>query len=586
MNSENTHRLLRRQLKKVDLTNEQLEALMPFLASVDEAYKSFDKDLNHLENVLEVNSNELYKANEQLKNENLQKAKEVTKAKTSLKNVVNNVTDIIIEMDKDGNFTYLNNAWEKFAEELPEESIGKNYLEFTPQIKSFDLSLNQKIIQRDFNKFKTVFSRYNKCGDLIWWELSTKMIKSKDGQIEGAIASLIDVTSLKETEKKLIKANLSKTRFLSTMSHEIRTPLNAVIAISNILLMEDPKKEQLENLKTLKHSSKHLLHLINDILDYNKLVSDKLVLDNSPFDLIKNVNHTLSSLSFSAKEKALKLELNIDKNVPQFIKGDSHRLSQVLTNLISNSIKFTHSGGIKISINCNKKTDKKAFIQFKVIDSGIGIQSDKLELIFDRFTQAETDTTKKFGGTGLGLAICKKIINLQNSDIFVQSELGKGSTFSFELEFELGDKIEHSSQTKTDIANLSLEGVKILIVDDNNINLMVLKQFLDKWKIRYEDANDGSQALAKIKNGIYDLVLLDLQMPIMDGFSVAKEVRKMNSDYYKNLPIVALSASVSSDITDRVIQAGMNDYLCKPFDPEVLFQKIKWYCNNSMVTAI
>ena len=586
MNAENTHRLLRRQIKKAKLSNEQIESLLPLFKSIDEAYKSFDNDLKHLENVLEVNSNELYKANNQLRTENKEKCEEASKAKTSLMKVVNNVTDIIIEMDSHGNFIYLNKAWEKFAEESPEESIGKNYMEFTPQIKSFDLDLNEKILKRDFQKFKTVFSRYNKSGKLKYWELSTKLINSKDGNIEGAIASLVDITSLKETEKELIEANQSKSRFLSTMSHEIRTPLNAVIAISNILLMEDPKPEQLENLKTLKYSSRHLLHLINDILDYNKLISGKLKFDNSQFDLHRELRHTVNSMSYSAESKGLKLSYILDQNIPQFVKGDSHRLSQVMVNLISNAIKFTPNGNVDVKLNLIEQKENKAKIQFSITDTGIGIEANKMKVIFDRFTQAESDTTKKFGGTGLGLAICKKIIELQDSNIYVESEVGVGTHFYFDLEFDVVKEVQKVVDMSKDISELKLEGVKVLVVDDNDINLMVVKQFLNKWKVAYDDAKDGEQALKKIKKNKYDIILLDLQMPVMDGFTVSKEVRMMDQAYYKKLPIIALSASVSADITDRVIGAGMNDYLCKPFDPENLYQKLKYYCKNESLITV
>lgn len=583
MNAENLHRLLRRQLKKANLSNEQTKVLLPFLDSIDDAYKSFDKDLKHLENVLEVNSKELYKANEQLKIENQKKHKEASDAKTSLMKIVNNVTDIIIELDSNGKFIYLNPAWEKFAEESPEASLGKSYMDFSSRIKSFDTDINQKIIDRDFEKFKTVFSRYDKSGKLKWWELSTKLITSSDGKIERVIASLIDVTSLKETEKKLIKANQSKSRFLSTMSHEIRTPLNAVIAISNILLMEDPKLTQIENLKTLKYSSKHLLHLINDILDYNKLMSGKLKFDNSQFDLIKELRHTVNSMSYNAKAKGLKLNYTIDEAIPQYVKGDSHRLSQVVTNLVSNAIKFTSHGSIDVELTLIEQKNDKAEIKFEVSDTGIGIEPAKQNMIFDRFTQAESDTTKKFGGTGLGLAICKKIINLHESKINIESELGKGTKFYFNLTFDIVNKPNEVVDISKDIADLNLEGVKVLVVDDNDINLMVVKQFLDKWKVRYDDAKDGGQAIEKIKKNKYDLILLDLQMPVMDGFTVTNKVRQMNNPYFKKLPIIALSASVSSNITDRVIDAGMNDYLCKPFNPEVLFQKLKYYCENKIL---
>ena len=201
-------------------------------------------------------------------------------------------------------------------------------------------------------------------------------------------------------------------------------------------------------------------------------------------------------------------------------------------------------------------------------------------MIFDRFTQAESDTTKKFGGTGLGLAICKKLIEHQSSEIKVESKLGKGTKFFFDLEFEIVSNAKRTEVAQANISDFKLDGVKLLVVDDNEINLIVVKQFLNKWNVKYDDAKDGEQALEQIKKNKYDLVLLDLQMPIKDGFAVAKEVRLIDDEYYKNLPLIALSASVSSDITDRVLHAGMNDYLCKPFEPEVLFQKIKLYSSH------
>ncbi len=571
------HRLLRRQLKKSNLSEDQLEKLQPFLISVNNAYKSFDNDIRHIENVLEVNSSELYKANQKLKTENHLKTEEAQKAKISLQKVIDNVSDIIIEMDANGNFTYLNSAWEKFAGESPEVSLGKNFMEFSKEIQYFDPSLNKKIQEKKFSKFKTVFSRFDKHGNLKWWELSTKMIKNEKSQIEGAIASLVDITSLKETENKLINANKSKDRFLSTMSHEIRTPLNAVIAISNLLLMEDPKPEQLNNLKNLKYSSKHLLHLINDILDYNKLISGKLQLDKTPFNLRKELNNVVKSLSYQALEKGLQLNLEFDDKLPNHVLGDSHRLSQVITNLVNNAIKFTNKGSVDVVVTCLNKENSNATINFCVSDTGIGIHKEKLKVIFDRFTQAETNTTKIYGGTGLGLAICKKIINLHGSKIFVRSEIDKGSCFHFELNYQLALK-EKENIHKIEKPILNLEGKNILVVDDNEINLVVVKQFLKKWKLQYDEARNGQEAIEKIKENKYDLVLLDLQMPIMDGYTTSMELRKQTNPYFKNLPIIALSASVSANIIDKVTSAGMNDYLCKPFDPENLYEKIKEHC--------
>ena len=582
MKTENLHRLLKRQLNKVNLNDDEIERIMPLILSVNEAYKSSDKDLAQLENVLELSSQELYKANEQLKNDNYQKSIEIQKAKKSLDKVVDNVTDIIIEMDKNGNFVYLNKAWVKFAEEPIKESIGKNYMNFAGEIKSFDLSINEKIVNRDFDNFKTVFSRYNKAGKLKWWELSTKIIKKENGEIDGAIASLIDVTSLKETEAKLIKASESKSKFLSTMSHEIRTPLNAVIGLSNILLMEDPRPGQIKNLQTLIYSSKHLLHLINDILDYNKLESGKINLDNSSFNLRKDVSNIMNALAHSAKSKGLDLRCNISDEVPLGLKGDIHRLCQVITNLTSNAIKFTEEGEVCICISCPKKDKNKATIHFRVKDTGIGIEQEKLEYIFERFTQAESDTTKKYGGTGLGLAICKKIIKLHNSDIQVDSKVGEGTTFYFDLDYEIDQEIKAEADLNNKTSDLSLAGTHILLVDDNEINLLVAKQFLKKWNVTCDVAKNGNQAIEQLDSNKYDLVLMDLQMPIKDGYTASKEIRASKKEY-SQIPILALSASVSTDVTEKVIKAGMDDYLCKPFDQDVLFQKLNYYSKNPII---
>jgi len=240
MTLENQHRLLKRQLKKFNVDSETLKKYNGLFEAFNQAYKSFDDDVNHLENVLEVSSRELFIANKILKEENLSKSREALLLSEQLDKVMGNVTDIIFELDAEGNFTYLNSAWEKYGEELSELSIGKNYMSFANKIEYFEKEALEKIAERNFESFKTVYSRRNSKGRLLWWEMSVKLLTSEEGKVEGAIGSLVDVTSLKETQEQLIKAGEAKGRFLSTMSHEIRTPLNAVIAISNILLMQDP----------------------------------------------------------------------------------------------------------------------------------------------------------------------------------------------------------------------------------------------------------------------------------------------------------------------------------------------------------
>lgn len=579
MTSENQHRLLKRQLKKYKVDHSDLEKYAGLFSAVNEAYKSFDTDVSHLENVLSVSSRELFIANQSLKEENISKSKEALVLSEKLDNVMDNVRDIIFEMDANGNFTYLNSAWEKYGEEPPEETIGKNYMAFANRIKYFDKQAMVKIAERDFSNFNTVFSRSNAGGELLWWDMSVKLLTTSEGNIKGAIGSLVDVTSLKETQQQLIKASEAKGRFLSTMSHEIRTPLNAVIAISNILLMQEPKESQMENLHTLRFSSKHLLNLINDILDYNKMLSGKLNFAEAPFNLRYTIDGIISAFAFSAQDKDIRLLTDIKPCVPDGAVGDHTRLSQVLSNLIGNAIKFTDEGQVLLTVVCTGRSEGMFGLRFTVEDTGIGIQKDKLEYIFERFTQAEDDTSLEYGGTGLGLAISKKILNQLGTDIQVESEVNNGTKFWFDVEYK---EVVKASLLEIDTKverQLSLDGVRLLVVDDNEMNLLVIQQFFDKWNIEYQEARNGKEAIAKIEEDDFDLVLMDLRMPVMDGYTAVRKIREKGGRYMQ-LPIIALSASVSTDVIEKVTEVGMDDYLCKPFDPVDLFAKISLYATH------
>jgi len=571
------HRLLKRQIRKHKLTSADVERLSGFLESVNCSYHSSQEDLLTLENIIEISSAELYTANAQLKEENTQKSIEAMEAKLRLDNVVNNLSDIIFEMDKFGNFTYLNSSWIKYGEELPEASIGKNFMEFAKGIVSFESEVLKEILNRNFSKdiFKTVFGRKSN-GLLKWWEMSVKIVRYNDGTVKGAIGSLNNITYLKEVEKELIEANKSKSRFLSTMSHEIRTPLNAVIALSNILLRKDPKPEQIENLETLSFSSKNLLVLINDILDYNKLHVGKLNFEKKDFSLEKVISSIVRSHEILAQERLNTLRIEIDEQVPSYVIGDSARLTQVITNLVNNAIKFTFDGDIIVSVKLESSNSSHSKIRFSVTDEGIGIKEDKFDLIFERFAQAEDDTTKKYGGTGLGLAICKKIVNLLGGEIDVDSTIGQGTTFSFDIEYLNSEKKNTPTSSEANVKIESLAGMRLLVVDDNKINLMVVTQFFEEWGVSYQEAISGQEAINYTQNEDFDLVLMDLQMPEMDGYTASKKIRAFGGKFEK-LPIIALSASISSDVRSKVQTAGMNGYLSKPFNPTDLFNELKSY---------
>lgn len=383
------------------------------------------------------------------------------------------------------------------------------------------------------------------------------------------------VVRIMRAKKKAEHTALIKAKFLSTMSHEIRTPMNAVIGLTNILLEEKPRTDQVENLNTLKFSADLLLSLINDILDFSKIEAGKINFENHDFNLHLLIDNIRNSMKSKAEEKNLKFETSIDPAIPTMVNGDQVRLSQILTNLTANAIKFTNQGEVLIKLGLVSKNEKNTTIRFAVEDTGIGIPEHKFEKIFQSFSQADTDTTRKFGGTGLGLSITKKLLDLQGSSIKLKSEVGKGSKFYFDLTF--GSAIVEETVKKQETVKYtfqSFDGTKILLVEDNKINVMVAKKFLKKWNLNIDTAENGQIALEMVQNTDYELVLMDLEMPVMDGYTATQRIRQLKASKFKSLPIIALSASAIADFRTKAIKVGMNEFVTKPFNPGELHNVI------------
>ncbi len=421
------------------------------------------------------------------------------------------------------------------------------------------------------------------------WTRAAGQPEFVDGKCVRLFGAFQDIDRLKLNEEALMQKNgqlqkaiAEKLDFLSVMSHEIRTPMNAVIGFTNLLL-QNPRADQVEYLNVLKYSAENLLLLINDILDFNKIDAGKIDLENIAFDVRELCKNIQSAQQQEADKKDLALNINIDNKVPLSIKGDPMRLGQIITNLTANAIKFTTAGKVDINVKTVRQTAHTVTLYFEVTDTGIGIPEDKFNYIFEKFSQASIETTRKYGGTGLGLAITKRLLEMMGSNINVKSVEGRGSSFFFELKFKKAAATLPQTASAPIAAKANeLAGKKILIVEDNPINVLVIKKFLQQWAMEFDVAQNGLIAVEKASANYYDLILMDLQMPEMDGFDATIAIRKLSAQH-RQLPILALTASVVADMREKILEAGMNECVAKPFKPADLYATLSHYLTDSNI---
>ncbi|MGB3145856.1 MAG: response regulator, partial [Maribacter sp.] len=375
-------------------------------------------------------------------------------------------------------------------------------------------------------------------------------------------------TSILREREKAIEASNAKSEFLSMMSHEIRTPLNAITGLSHILGDTNPRDDQRDNIEALNYSGKILLNLLNNVLDFSKMESSGIELNPVPAD-IKDAAKQLKQIHGPVcLKKGISLDLEIDDELPS-VWIDIDRFNQAINNLVSNAIKFTEKGSVTLKMKKQESKTGSFLVRIEVIDTGLGIATEQLDNIWQPFTQASTSTDRFYGGTGLGLPIVKSVLEAMGSKVKIESNLGIGSRFYFDL--KLRPTYEVNSDRNMVRKKRNLEGIRILLVEDNKINIMVCKQLLERENIVVDVAFDGLMAVNMVRENIYDVVLMDIQMPRMDGYTSAIEIRKFNS----NLPILALSASVFLEVKDKIFQSGMNGFVFKPFNPEELFNRIE-----------
>jgi signal transduction histidine kinase/CheY-like chemotaxis protein len=467
------------------------------------------------------------------------------------------------------------------------EVVNLSYLNYERDAELFEQSsqLNDREYSEVNTKLKAELLKKEEVHKKLVYAINELNDKKVNVNEEGSLIELLNILNQeinfkKEFQRQLYlaksnaeKANEAKSDFLSVMSHEIRTPLNAIIGLIYIMEKENSLSSFQENIEVLKHSAQNLYLLINNILDFSKIEAGKVELENIPFDLKELITQIVKSLQVKAEENANKVQIEIDAEFIPNIISDPLRIGQILTNLISNAIKFTENGVIKVKVNQLESDQNNSKFKVEVIDNGIGIELDKFKQIFEKFEQAQNTTTRKFGGTGLGLVISKKLLQLLDSDIELESEIGKGSNFSFTLNVPyFSERTDLNSDILYhDYIEENLDGLRVLLVEDNLINVKVAEKILSQWNVKVEVALNGLIATEMYEPGKYDIILMDLAMPVMDGYEATINIRFRDI----SVPIIALTASASYGYLEKAMLLGINEYILKPFNPKELNLKLR-----------
>ena len=507
----------------------------------------------------------------------------LTRSEEKYRRIIENINGGILESDVNGKITYIYDGFINLTGFAKEDILGKSELDLLADPSGTEIMQIQHEQRKEGKTGVYEIQIKRKDGSKIWVLVSGAPIYDDQGIITGSIGIYLDISLRKKAEEELITAKevaehsvKIKEIFLANMSHEIRTPMNAILGMGKLLIDTTIDNKQKKYLNAINTSANNLLVIINDILDFTKIESGKLKLETVGFNLDELVSSILDTVSYKVVEKDVFLSKKVDPLLKDIVLlSDPVRINQVLINLANNAIKFTSKGEVTINANIIENNEDTSIVHFSVNDTGIGIPEDKLEKIFDSFSQADTSTTRKYGGTGLGLSICKKLVEMLGGKLEVKSVLDKGTTFHFTLKFKKGDSTQLlSSDEEEDVTGIKLHDKYILLVEDHKFNQFYAATILEERGAKVDIAENGKIALEKVQKNTYDLILMDMQMPVMGGLEATRIIRKK---YNTPIPIIALTANAVKGDSEKCLEAGMNDYISKPFKPEILVQKIKKY---------
>jgi PAS domain S-box-containing protein len=490
--------------------------------------------------------------------------------------VVEDGSDLIFIVDFEGHIHYHNSSVRGTLGYRGKTLNGKNFFDFISATAVDDLKRKFKQSQKRAYTEKVEIQFLCKDRSYKFLEFNAINLKHKVG-LDGFILDCRDITQRKRDAEELVRLQKAKEQFLANISHEIRTPINGIAGMAGLLSQDSSPEERGTYLNAIKHSAENLKVIINDILDLAAIESGKLRFEKIPFNLHDLLPSLVGMFAYQAKEKKLQLDYKIHSSVNRILLGDPVRLNQILINLISNAVKFTHSGHIEVLGSAEQKKKSGCIVKIQVIDSGVGVPADKLDTIFESFSQADASVTRKYGGSGLGLTIVKQLVELQEGTIEVKSEEHKGSNFIVRIPytFARSEGLKKTAEPKNSgaMAQTGLNGIRVLLVEDNDINRLYAKSILHQWNCSVDIAENGLVAIEKIKYNFYDVVLMDVQMPVMDGYEATRAIRVMNS-HMRDAPIIALTANATRTDIEKCLSSGMNDYLPKPFTPDDLYRKI------------